>query len=200
MTGFMVWTLGGLYYLYMGMLAVFCTNSINILAGINGVEVGQSLIIALSIIINDFLYLIPAGKWVVDGASWSEAATETHLFSLYLMIPFFMLSFTLWLRNKYPAQVFVGDTYCYFAGMTFAVVGILGRYVVSHSGSRHHPLMMHLDIPKRCFSSSFHRFSISFTLFRSYFTLSPVRDTVCPALTQKRVYCIHLWSPYLMKL
>jgi UDP-N-acetylglucosamine--dolichyl-phosphate N-acetylglucosaminephosphotransferase len=32
--------LGFIYYLYMGMLAVFCTNSINIYAGINGLEVG----------------------------------------------------------------------------------------------------------------------------------------------------------------
>src|SRR5437773_430450 len=42
--------LGPLYYLYMGMLAVFCTNAINILAGINGLEVGQSCVIAASII------------------------------------------------------------------------------------------------------------------------------------------------------
>lgn len=32
--------LGILYRLYMGMLAVFCTNSINIYAGLNGLEVG----------------------------------------------------------------------------------------------------------------------------------------------------------------
>ena len=32
--------LGILYYIYMGMLAVFCTNSINIYAGVNGLEVG----------------------------------------------------------------------------------------------------------------------------------------------------------------
>ena len=31
--------LGLLYYAYMGLLAVFCTNAINILAGINGLEV-----------------------------------------------------------------------------------------------------------------------------------------------------------------
>ena len=37
--------LGLLYYVYMGMLAIFCTNAINILAGINGLEVGQSVII-----------------------------------------------------------------------------------------------------------------------------------------------------------
>ena len=33
--------LGILYLVYMALLAVFCTNSINILAGINGLEVGQ---------------------------------------------------------------------------------------------------------------------------------------------------------------
>ena len=31
--------LGILYYVYMGLLAVFATNAINILAGINGLEV-----------------------------------------------------------------------------------------------------------------------------------------------------------------
>lgn len=30
---------GPLYYVYMSMLSTFCTNSINILAGVNGVEV-----------------------------------------------------------------------------------------------------------------------------------------------------------------
>ena len=29
---------------------------------------------------------------------------------------------------RYPAQVFVGDTFCYFAGMSFAVVAILGHF------------------------------------------------------------------------
>jgi UDP-N-acetylglucosamine--dolichyl-phosphate N-acetylglucosaminephosphotransferase len=29
---------------------------------------------------------------------------------------------------RYPSKVFVGDTYTYFAGMTFAVVGILGHF------------------------------------------------------------------------
>ncbi|VDP18948.1 unnamed protein product [Echinostoma caproni] len=28
----------------------------------------------------------------------------------------------------YPASIFVGDTFCYFAGMTLAVVGILGHF------------------------------------------------------------------------
>ena len=29
---------------------------------------------------------------------------------------------------RYPARVFVGDTFCYFAGMSFAVVAILGHF------------------------------------------------------------------------
>jgi UDP-N-acetylglucosamine--dolichyl-phosphate N-acetylglucosaminephosphotransferase len=32
--------LGILYHTYMGMLSVFCTNAINIYAGINGIEAG----------------------------------------------------------------------------------------------------------------------------------------------------------------
>lgn len=41
----------------MGMLAVFCTNAINILAGINGIEAGQSLVIAASIIVFNIIEL-----------------------------------------------------------------------------------------------------------------------------------------------
>jgi UDP-N-acetylglucosamine--dolichyl-phosphate N-acetylglucosaminephosphotransferase len=37
-------------------------------------------------------------------------------------------SLALFKYNKYPSQVFVGDTYTYFAGMIFAVVGIMGHY------------------------------------------------------------------------
>lgn len=50
-------SIGILYYVYMGMLAVFCTNAINILAGINGIESGQALFIAGSIIIFNVLEL-----------------------------------------------------------------------------------------------------------------------------------------------
>lgn len=35
--------LGILYYIYMAMLGIFCTNSINIYAGLNGLEVGKKL-------------------------------------------------------------------------------------------------------------------------------------------------------------
>ncbi|NXQ21036.1 GPT acetylglucosaminephosphotransferase, partial [Peucedramus taeniatus] len=107
--------LGILYYVYMGMLAVFCTNAINILAGINGIEAGQSLVIAASIIIFNTVEL--NGDYQDD-----------HIFSLYFMIPFFFTTLGLFYHNWYPSRVFVGDTFCYFAGMTFAVVGILGHF------------------------------------------------------------------------
>jgi len=45
--------LGFLYYIYMGSLAVFCTNTINIYAGINGIEVGQSFIIGCFICVHN---------------------------------------------------------------------------------------------------------------------------------------------------
>lgn len=40
---------GWVYKLYMGLLAVFCTNSVNILAGVNGLEVGQTVIISCAV-------------------------------------------------------------------------------------------------------------------------------------------------------
>ncbi|XP_028639564.1 UDP-N-acetylglucosamine--dolichyl-phosphate N-acetylglucosaminephosphotransferase isoform X1 [Grammomys surdaster] len=107
--------LGILYYVYMGLLAVFCTNAINILAGINGLEAGQSLVISASIIVFNLVEL--EGDYRDD-----------HVFSLYFMMPFFFTTLGLLYHNWYPSQVFVGDTFCYFAGMTFAVVGILGHF------------------------------------------------------------------------
>ncbi|KAK2170087.1 hypothetical protein LSH36_4g02025 [Paralvinella palmiformis] len=89
--------IGFLYYIYMGMLAVFCTNAINIVAGINGIEAGQSLVIALSVIV-------------------------------FNLIELNAVCFAILKLNWYPAQVFVGDTFCYFSGMTFAVVAILGHF------------------------------------------------------------------------
>ena len=103
------------------MISIFCPNSINILAGINGIEVAQSLVIAVLIVLNDALYLSPF-------TPYPHPATDSHLFSLYLLLPFIGVSIALLMHNWYPAKVFVGDTYCYFAGMVFAVDGILGHF------------------------------------------------------------------------
>lgn len=113
--------LGGFYYLYMAAVAIFCPNCINILAGVNGIEVGQSLVIACLIVLNDALYLDPRHPQ-------PHPAADSHLFSIYLLLPFIGVSLALLKHNWFPARVFVGDTYCYFAGMVFAVVGILGHF------------------------------------------------------------------------
>lgn len=74
--------IGVLYYIYMGMLAVFCTNAINILAGVNGLEVGQSVVIGLSIIVFNLVELL--------GNQW-----KAHQFSLYFMLPYTATSLAL---------------------------------------------------------------------------------------------------------
>lgn len=90
----------------MTLLSTFSTNSINILAGINGSEVSQAFIISISVILNDLLYLpwpigfrlplhLLGGKAEVDiGGAWgagmahgSKELVERHLFSLYFTLP-----------------------------------------------------------------------------------------------------------------
>lgn len=112
---------GGLYYVYMSAVSIFCPNSINIVAGINGIEVSQSIVIALLVLLNDSFYI-----WPADGGP--HPAMDSHLLSTYLLLPFLGVSLALLKHNWYPAKVFVGDTYCYFAGMVFATVGILGHF------------------------------------------------------------------------
>lgn len=75
----------------MAFLSIFCTNTINIFAGINGIEVGQSIVIALCIVINDILYVAKPG----------HPATDAHLFSLYFLLPFIGVSLALLYHNWY---------------------------------------------------------------------------------------------------
>lgn len=116
--------LGVLYYFYMAAVSIFCPNSINILAGINGLEVGQTLVIAVLLVINDLYYIV--GYFLEDHLI--QSAFEVHMFSLCFLIPFLGISLALYKYNKFPAKVFVGDTWCYFSGMVFAVIGISGHF------------------------------------------------------------------------
>lgn len=45
--------LGILYKVYMVALVVFCTNAINILAGVNGLEAGQTFVIACAVMFHN---------------------------------------------------------------------------------------------------------------------------------------------------
>jgi UDP-N-acetylglucosamine--dolichyl-phosphate N-acetylglucosaminephosphotransferase len=143
--------LGWAYYAYVFLLVIFCANSINIHAGINGLEIGQSVVIAAAIVYLNVSTIARVGD--VEGASGGEvgisgggsknkaaysaaaaalaAARQTqhaHVFSLCLAGPFLAVSLGLLTHNWYPSRVFVGDTYTYFAGMTLGVVGVLGHF------------------------------------------------------------------------
>ncbi|CAM8877904.1 unnamed protein product [Rhodiola kirilowii] len=119
LVGLEILDLGWVYKLYMGLLAVFCTNSINIHAGLNGLEVGQSVVIACAILVHNIVQI---------GSSGNPEYQQAHAFSIYIIQPFLATSLALLSYNWYPSSVFVGDTYTYFAGMTMAVAGILGHF------------------------------------------------------------------------
>lgn len=113
--------LGVLYTIYMLCLTIFCTNSINILAGVNGLEAGQTFVIACAILLHNI--------WEISGYAGSNPASrDGHLFSAYLMFPLAFTTLGLLTYNWYPSAVFVGDTFTYFAGMAIAVAGILGHF------------------------------------------------------------------------
>ncbi|MFH4974193.1 hypothetical protein AB6A40_000902 [Gnathostoma spinigerum] len=109
--------IGPLYYIYMGMMIVFCTNAINIFAGVNGLEVGQSVVIAVSVAIFNAVQLVR-----LENGGWH------HSLSLYFLLPFIAINIVLLYFNWYPARVFVGDTFCYWAGMTLATTCVLGHF------------------------------------------------------------------------
>ena len=111
--------LGVLYKAYMVLLTIFCANAINIFAGVNGLEAGQTFVIACAVACHN-LTTIAAGA--------AAATVDGHLFSLYLMLPLAATTLALLWHNWFPSSVFVGDTFTYFAGMALAVAGILGHF------------------------------------------------------------------------
>jgi len=111
--------LGGAYALYMVLLAVFCTNAINIYAGVNGLEAGQTYVVACAILTMSAIEL---------GGGASPEATKNFLFSVTVMLPFCATTLALLKSNWFPARAFVGDTFTNYAGMALAVVAILGHF------------------------------------------------------------------------
>jgi len=111
---------GYIYIAFIWLIAVFLSNAINIHAGLNGLECGQSLVIAGGIIV--------LNVWRLLTDPTSNVVVGPHVFSLLLIAPFFAATVSLLEQNWYPSAVFVGDSYTYFAGMTLAVAGILGHF------------------------------------------------------------------------
>ncbi|KAL0228069.1 hypothetical protein RCL1_004212 [Eukaryota sp. TZLM3-RCL] len=108
---------GYFYLFYLVSLLLFCSNSINIYAGINGLEVGQSVIIGLTLVFYNLYQLF----------NQPELHQMQHFLALLFLVPFVFCSLGLLYHNKYPSKVFVGDSFTYFAGITLGVSAILGR-------------------------------------------------------------------------
>lgn len=85
--------LGFFYHVYIILWCIWCGNSINIYAGINGIEAGQCLIIACGLF------------FVVPG-----------------MLGYICVCSVLLYLNWFPASIFVGDSWCYLSGAFFVAV------------------------------------------------------------------------------
>ena len=72
---------GYMYIAFIWLLAVFLSNAINIHAGLNGLECGQSLVIASGIIV--------LNVWSLLTDPTSDVVVGPHVFSLLLIAPFF---------------------------------------------------------------------------------------------------------------
>jgi UDP-N-acetylmuramyl pentapeptide phosphotransferase/UDP-N-acetylglucosamine-1-phosphate transferase len=129
--------LGWLYRAYIVALLVFSSNAINILAGVNGLEAGQTFVVACASLAFNLASLAAGGGGIGGnggGNGGNSLAPSTipnrdgHLFSLYVSAPLAATSLALLTFNWYPARVFVGDTYTLFAGAALASAGILGHY------------------------------------------------------------------------
>lgn len=69
-------------------------------AGINGVECGQSLVIASSLAINDLLFVLPQGHAFIDQASLNDESQRLHSISLFLLLPFVGVCGALFIHNR----------------------------------------------------------------------------------------------------
>ncbi|SOV20956.1 N-acetylglucosamine-1-phosphate transferase, putative [Plasmodium sp. DRC-Itaito] len=117
--------IGFLYYVYIILLSVFCTNAINIYAGINGLEIGQSLIISFFITIHNLIEItLNIGKSRIE----ENLILKQHFLSIIFTIPFLSINLATFSFNFYPSKGFVGNTLTYFCGMFLAVVSIFGHF------------------------------------------------------------------------
>jgi len=101
--------IGLLYPLFLVPLAIVGTSTTyNFLAGFNGLETGQGIIILT------FLSIIA----VITGSSW--------LALIGLIMVSSLIAF--YLYNKFPAKVFPGDILTYSIGALIAIMAILGNF------------------------------------------------------------------------
>lgn len=91
-----LWDLVPMYYAFLAMLSIFCTNAINIYAGINGLEVGQSIGIGIGILVFNIYFIFTAK---------AQEVINNQLISIILIVPFITTSFALLKLNKYIGRL-----------------------------------------------------------------------------------------------
>ena len=101
----------GPWMILVAAFAVTCAaNAANMLEGFNGLGTGLGIIMSITLIILSIMH--------------------DRMVGVYLLVPLMgsLIAF-LWF-NKYPAQIFPGDTMMLFTGATLAVAGILSNLQV----------------------------------------------------------------------
>lgn len=100
----------GMFYplIIIPLLILIGTNGFNMLAGYNGLETGQGILILSTL------------AWISysTGSAWLTIVALCMVFAL--------LGF--WIYNKFPAKVFPGDTLTYTVGALIAIISIIGDF------------------------------------------------------------------------
>lgn len=118
------------YYIYLNVGTMFVPNSINILAGINGLEAGQTFIVSCAVLLHNLMHLATAGSIssADEATVGSLSLQQRHFLSISLIAPLAATTLAILHFNWYPSQVFVGDTFTFFAGTVIAAAAVFGQY------------------------------------------------------------------------
>jgi UDP-N-acetylglucosamine--dolichyl-phosphate N-acetylglucosaminephosphotransferase len=99
----------GIFYsiLIVPLIILFTTNSFNMLAGYNGLECGQGILILSTLGLMSFKH----------GNFWPGAIAFIMVFALIAFL----------IHNFYPARVFPGDSLTYSVGALIGIIAISGK-------------------------------------------------------------------------
>jgi len=95
------------YFLILPFIVTACANAVNMFAGLNGLEAGSTVIIALTL---SFLCLLKGGKQFTGAI---------------ILIPLLGALISFLLFNKYPSRVFPGDVGTFGMGSVIACCAML---------------------------------------------------------------------------
>ena len=65
----------------------------------------------------------------LDLALNNDPSKDYKSYSIFLLVVFVLAAVALMKENAYPSKIFIGDTFCYFAGIVLAIASIWGTIV-----------------------------------------------------------------------